>query len=333
MSKIWDIDLVSPTGTSPAADIQRIIDGFNTLRSNWSDATEPAAADRVAYMLWADTTAKQLKIRNHADTGWSVLGFSAGDVKLSMKSVADTGWVLMNDGTIGSATSGGTTRANADTEDLYTIIYNAITDTWAPVIGGRGASAAADFAANKALTLPKALGRALCGYGTGSVAKSGVDADVNLTDDTLTVPTNTITWITGMAAVFTLTSGTITGLTTGTTYYIIRDSATTVQLASSLANAQNGVAIDFTAKATPVWTLTHTFTTRVLGEFGGQESHAMSSEELLIHDHLVGQSSDGADGGVLNGPGSSLEPSGTTGGNLAMTIMQPSLFLNVMAKL
>lgn len=94
--------------------------------------------------------------------------WSTGDVKLTLKSTADSGWIMMDDGSIGSASSGATTRANADTELLYTLLWTNISDTWAPVSTGRGASAAADFAANKTLTLPRTLGRALAVSGAGS---------------------------------------------------------------------------------------------------------------------------------------------------------------------
>ena len=94
--------------------------------------------------------------------------WSTGDVKITFKTTADTGWVMMNDGSIGSATSGATTRANADTETLYTLLWTNISNTWAPVSTGRGASAAADFAANKTLTLPRTLGRALAVSGAGA---------------------------------------------------------------------------------------------------------------------------------------------------------------------
>jgi len=93
---------------------------------------------------------------------------TTGDVKMTFRNVADTGWVLMNDGSIGNAASGATTRANADTVDLFTLLWNNVINTWAPVSGGRGANAADDFAANKTLTLPRALGRALAGFGAGS---------------------------------------------------------------------------------------------------------------------------------------------------------------------
>jgi microcystin-dependent protein len=94
--------------------------------------------------------------------------FTTGDVKLTLKTVADPGWVLMNDGTLGNAASGATTRAAADTEALFTLLWNNTTNVDCPVSGGRGASAAADFAANKTIALPRALGRALAVYGSGA---------------------------------------------------------------------------------------------------------------------------------------------------------------------
>jgi hypothetical protein len=64
-----------------------------------------------------------------------------------------TGFVRLNGRSIGSATSGATERANADTADLYAFNWNNFSNTLCPVATGRGANAAADFAANKALTL------------------------------------------------------------------------------------------------------------------------------------------------------------------------------------
>jgi len=100
--------------------------------------------------------------------------FSTGDAKPTLKTTADSGWVMANDGTIGSAASGGTTRAKADTIDLYTLIWTNVDNTSAPIQDSsgspttRGASAAADFAANKRLSLTKMLGRALSVAGSGS---------------------------------------------------------------------------------------------------------------------------------------------------------------------
>jgi len=94
--------------------------------------------------------------------------FTTGDVKLTIKTVADAGWVLMDDTTIGNAASGATGRANADTVDLFTLLWANTADAQCAVSTGRGASAAADYAVNKTIALPKALGRALATYGAGS---------------------------------------------------------------------------------------------------------------------------------------------------------------------
>lgn len=100
--------------------------------------------------------------------------FTTGDGKLTMKIVADSGWVIMDDGTIGNAGSGGTTRANVDCQDLFELLWANVTDTYAPVSGGRGASAAADWAALKTIALTKQLGRAIiiAGTGVGLTARS-----------------------------------------------------------------------------------------------------------------------------------------------------------------
>jgi hypothetical protein len=77
-----------------------------------------------------------------------------GSTVMWWSSVAPVGWLLVEGGSIGSALSGATVRANADTDDLFAYFWNNLSDALAPVSGGRGASAAADFAANKRLTLP-----------------------------------------------------------------------------------------------------------------------------------------------------------------------------------
>lgn len=91
-----------------------------------------------------------------------------GTVRLTLQTTAESGWVLMDDGTIGNGSSGGTTRANADTVDLFTLLWNNTDNADCAVSTGRGANAAADYAAGKTIALPKAKGRAFGVYGTGS---------------------------------------------------------------------------------------------------------------------------------------------------------------------
>ena len=259
--------------------------------------------------------------------------FSTADVKLTFKVTADPGWVLMNDGTIGSASSGASNRANADTETLYTHFWDNVLDKYCPITGGRGDSAAADFAADKAMRLPKALGRALATLGTGTVTEAGVDNDVDTVGNTLTVPSNNIKWITGMAVTFNLTSGTITGLVDGTVYYVQRTDKRTIRLATTLANAQNSVTINFTAKSSPVWDITHSYVDRELGEHGGEGEHAMHKSELLSHTHTRAFLAVASATGGPNPSWGRNTNTGSTGGNKAMNITQSTLFLNVMVKL
>ena len=89
------------------------------------------------------------------------------------------------------------TRANSDTVALFTLLYNNVVDTWAPIqtsVGGattRAAqgSAAAAYAANCRLVLPRVLGRALAGAGAGSgLTSRALGSVAGEENHTLTIP-------------------------------------------------------------------------------------------------------------------------------------------------
>jgi microcystin-dependent protein len=75
---------------------------------------------------------------------------------------APAGWILAF-GTIGNAASGATNRANADTVNLFTLWWDSFADAEAAVSSGRGASAAADYAANKTIAVLDGRGRVVAG--------------------------------------------------------------------------------------------------------------------------------------------------------------------------
>jgi hypothetical protein len=83
---------------------------------------------------------------------------TTGMIHAELLNTIKPGYVRLNGRSIGNAASGGTERAHADTSALFTYLWNATTDAIAPVSGGRGGSAAADFAANKNLGLPSFQG-------------------------------------------------------------------------------------------------------------------------------------------------------------------------------
>ena len=84
---------------------------------------------------------------------------STGDFKQRAAATFPAGWVRADTGTIGSSGSGAT-RANSDTQALFTLWWTDFTDAQVPIqtSGGaastRGASASADFTANKRMTVP-----------------------------------------------------------------------------------------------------------------------------------------------------------------------------------
>ena len=94
--------------------------------------------------------------------------FTTGDTKTTFKNVADSGWIMWAEGSIGDGSSSASLRANADTAALFTLFWTNYNNVNAPVSGGRGASAAADYAAHKTITLPLGVGRAIGVAGTAS---------------------------------------------------------------------------------------------------------------------------------------------------------------------
>lgn len=120
----------------------------------------------------AAATSGQVYVSDGAGSGvWTTTssivtagGFTTGNTKFSYGGV-ETGWILCDDGSIGDGSSGATNRANSDTSALYAVLWAIASTT---VSGGKGVSAAADFAAHKPLTLPPVCSRVIGVAGSGS---------------------------------------------------------------------------------------------------------------------------------------------------------------------
>lgn len=103
-----------------------------------------------------------------------------------------TGFVRCNGRTIGSASSGATERAHADCQDLFLKLHSGLSDSICPVGGGRGASAALDWAANKAIAMPDMRGVVPGGLDTmGNSAGSTFDAVVPFITGSSSTPGST----------------------------------------------------------------------------------------------------------------------------------------------
>jgi len=79
-----------------------------------------------------------------------------------------------------------------------------------------------------------------------STAKTFADADVNTTTDRITITSHG--YYTGRKVAAT-SSGTLPGGLSATNYYVIKVDANTIKLASSMANAVAGTAVDITSAA------------------------------------------------------------------------------------
>jgi microcystin-dependent protein len=182
--------------------------------------------------------------------------------------------------------------------------------------------------------LPDMRSRVPMGAGQGTFVTSAASTSVNVTTDEITVQTNE-SLQTGTAIVLTTSGSAPAPLAAGTTYYVIRVSPTSVKLATSLSSAVAGTAINLTTQGSGTHSLTATYTTRNLGDRGGEETHAITVTEMPAHSHSYTTRSTGAaftspTGRLMADAASSN--TGSTGGNGSHNVMDPFLVLTCMIK-
>jgi len=246
-----------------------------------------------------------------------------------MDSMVQAGWLLANGLTIGDAASGGTARAAADTQSLYTILWNQTAIDYCPMetsagaVTSKGATAAADFAAHKRITLPNFLGRSMVGVGTGAWSAT-FTADAGTDRITLSRAYKNIQ--TGQALALTNSGGALpAGLSPGT-YYAVRVSDSVVTLASSLAFALAGTIVDITGAGTGTHTAAIALTAIADGELGGEATHALATTEIPAHVHGTVVTAIGA-GTTIAAVGTAYDvttaSTASTGGSTAHAIRMP----------
>jgi hypothetical protein len=162
--------------------------------------------------------------------------FGTRDVKIRFDDQPVSGYVRLNGRTIGSVLSGATERANADTQSLYTQLWGYANIT---VVSGKGSTAAADFAANKQLTLPDMAGRLI-----GAMDDLGNGAQSRITGATVANPT--LVGSSGGNQVTTVAQGNLPSYTLPNTLGWAQDSGTGTSNRSGVTgtggfNAQAGV--------------------------------------------------------------------------------------------
>lgn len=120
--------------------------------------------------------------------------------------------------------------------------------------------------------VPDLRSRMPLGVGTGTWSFTFASTDVNTGTDQIAV-TASNNLKTGRLVRLTTTGTLPTGLSLATDYYLIVIDTTHVKLATSVANALFGTAINLTAAGSGTNTATGTLNARALAEVGGSEEH------------------------------------------------------------
>ncbi len=259
-----------------------------------------------------------------------------GDIRTSLNYFSPYGWIPANNGTIGNTSSTATTRANTDTWQLYNLIWTNILDIYAPVSGGRGVSAYADFTANKQLALTRNLGYVLAG-GNAALTVPLTITSVDTVGDFFTVD-STATLITGSPVQFTNTGGGLPSPIAAGTIYFARvisgqrfDVFPTVTDALALTNVVN-------------LTTTGSGTSVVLSALGGYQGASYDIFNINQLPASFGLTLAGTNlnniattGGSnltgITGVNATSVPITNPGGGQPLSVMQPTTYMNVFLKL
>jgi hypothetical protein len=211
-----------------ATEAKTITTKGDLLAGGASGALTRAAIGADGQMLTANSAATEgMSWTTPATTPTGVLLDYVGGT------AAPSGYVFASGRTIGNAASGATERANADTEALFTLLYNSMADAEAPVSGGRSGVAATDYAANKTITLPDLRGRTSAGKDDmgGSAANRITNAVSGFVGTTLGAN--------GGSQSHTLAVAEIPALTVGITTAILASTGTTSIQGNSAAVTNN----------------------------------------------------------------------------------------------
>lgn len=242
---------------------------------------------------------------------------------------APSGWVLASGRTIGNGSSGGTERANDDTQALFNLLWLSGTDITLPIqtsAGGastRGASASADWTANKRISLPDLRGR----VGVGKEDMGGTAAgrmSVTLTGTKASTANGIITGLSSTAGLSVGMVATGTGIGASAVINSI-DSATQVTLSVN-STSTGSTSITFAV-----------FDALSMAGAGGSHTHTLTTPQMPAHTHSINSNSNrntvsGGSDNVAMGGASSINTN-STGGGQAHPNVQPSIVRNVIIKL
>lgn len=256
---------------------------------------------------------------------------------------APTGWVRANGRTIGNASSGSAERANADTSALFVLLWSGFDNTHLPILDSagtltsRGASGAADFAANKRMPLPSLRGRTLVGLDDmGNSAASIITAATtftlgNATTNGSTFGTQTHTLITAELAAHTHT---------GPSHTHTFSATSGVESAGHTHGVSGSTGVE-SADHTHGYTQFGTTSPNDLGTSGGTPRGSTTQQtggRSATHTHSFSTTSDGVSANHTHSVSGTTGAEGTgatgsTGSGTAHANTQPSYLTTIIIKL
>ncbi len=145
----------------------------------------------VAGRTWTTGESVTASKMNTAMTGSTVTitdGNPVGVLQAYLGASEPTGWVFANGLSVGNASSNATSRANADTADLFAVLWDSTDDATTSLnlilqdsagstvlFAGRGASASVDYALNYKIAVPNMGGRIPLGVEeSGGASNTGI---------------------------------------------------------------------------------------------------------------------------------------------------------------
>lgn len=284
-----------------------------------------------------------------------------GDVRTSLNSFYPFGWIPMNDGSIGNSSSNASARANIDTWPLFNLLWqlfqpfnNGTTNPLGQMLDSTGAavtygaSAIADYSANKAIIVTTVQGRVIMGtVPFSAVLGGGFKQGVVITNsggNILASGTNGNFYFQGQPIYFVATVFPA-NIVANTIYYVTNLNIAgggSFNIATTYANAIAGTPVLAYGSAGTVVDVVMDTT----GSQSGQYAHTQLLPELVNHTHdpltsgAVFGDPKSATGALATSLGTGLVQDATTGGVTGIpvtqspfNIVQPTAFFNLFIKM
>jgi microcystin-dependent protein len=202
-------------------------------------------------------------------------GVMTGEIKAYAGTAAPSGYVRANGRTIGNAASGASERANADTAALYSLLWDSYGDGVCPVSSGRGANAAADYAANKTIGLPDMRGRAMIGLDDMGNSAAGrlAGATIDQTTNGASGGADTVTLAEGNLPAHTHSDGTLAAASGGAHTHFVVNADTSGSGAGDDVTATDQITANRGGVTNDNYTLGGTATAATLGLTSSNGAH------------------------------------------------------------